>query len=100
MLDGQGAFIQRSTLVRRLYLVITAQCNLRCAYCYENAKRDLRMPWDVLKAGMDLASVEGPFCTDVFFSGGEPLLEFGLMRRAVGYAKKNDPQKYTFDTRS
>lgn len=96
MLDGLGVFIQRSTPVRYLYLVLTAQCNLRCAYCYENAKRDLRMPWDVLKAGMDLASVERTLCTDVFFSGGEPLLEFGLIRRAVRYARKIDPQKTHF----
>jgi len=46
------------------------------------------MEWDVLRSGMDLAfSTESSEIT-IVFSGGEPLLEFGLLRQAVDYAEK------------
>jgi uncharacterized protein len=72
--------------VECLFLVLTAQCNLSCSYCYQNARKDRRLEWDALKAGMDLAfSSESPELTLVF-SGGEPLIELDLIHKALEHA--------------
>src|SRR4029079_15559485 len=39
--------------LKTLELVLTSQCNLRCGYCFENAKQDGRMSWEVAKASLD-----------------------------------------------
>jgi uncharacterized protein len=72
-------------------LVVTAQCNLRCSYCYQNSKKPLKMQWDTLKAGICLALGEATPVTQLMFSGGEPLLEFELIRKAVEYAESSRP---------
>ncbi len=72
--------------MNRVLLVLTAQCNLHCAYCFQNARKPLRMQWETLKAGVDLAA-GGKSGTTLIFSGGEPLLEFEHLRRVVDYAE-------------
>lgn len=79
--------------VHCLYLAITAQCNLKCRYCYQNVRSGRRLEWESLRAGIDLVLKENPYRTDVLFSGGEPLLEFELVRRCVEYAERLDPEK-------
>ena len=70
-----------------LSVVLTATCNLRCAYCYQNAKQPARMSWETLKAALGLLSgAQGPEVR-LLFTGGEPLLEFGLLRRAVDHVE-------------
>jgi sulfatase maturation enzyme AslB (radical SAM superfamily) len=68
-----------------LELILTAACNLRCSYCYQNAKQNRHIEWDVVRAALDrlLASK----CNDVtvLFIGGEPLLEFPTLVRATAY---------------
>ena len=68
-----------------LELILTAACNLRCSYCYQNAKQNRHIEWDVVRAALDrlLAST----CSDVtvVFIGGEPLLEFPTLVRATDY---------------
>ncbi|UCF78049.1 MAG: radical SAM protein [Candidatus Eiseniibacteriota bacterium] len=77
-----------------LSLILTAQCNQRCAYCYQNAKKPLSMSWEVLKASLDMALEADSEKLDLVFLGGEPLLEFPAIRRAVRYvAKKCPPEK-------
>ncbi|HTY64329.1 MAG TPA: radical SAM protein [Acidobacteriota bacterium] len=73
-----------------LSLIITAQCNLHCSYCYQNAKNAHRAGWDVVRAGIDLVFGEGLSQVELMFLGGEPLLEFNLLRRAVSYAEALD----------
>ena len=66
-----------------LAVVLTASCNLRCAYCYQNAKRGQAASWETVCAALDLVrGVRGPDVR-LLFTGGEPLLEFDLLRRAV-----------------
>ena len=75
--------------LQTLELILTSQCNLRCGYCFENAKQDGRMSWDVARASLDavLASPEkDPY---ILLFGGEPTLEFEMIRRAVRYAEAN-----------
>jgi len=68
-----------------LDLILTAACNLRCTYCYQNAKKNRRMSWSVAQRALDalLASEEDVLAINFF--GGEPMTEFDLIRRSVQY---------------
>ncbi len=73
--------------MKRVLLVLTSECNLKCSYCFQDATRPLRMHSDVLQAGVELAFSGTTPRTNLIFSGGEPLLEFEQVRTAVKYAK-------------
>jgi len=68
-------------------LILTAQCNLRCSYCYQNAKGARSMSWDTLQASIDLALQSPSPRVELTFTGGEPLLELELIRRGVAHAQ-------------
>jgi sulfatase maturation enzyme AslB (radical SAM superfamily) len=74
-----------------LILILTAQCNSRCSYCYQTAKTDRSMDWETLRAAMDLALRSESRNIKLIFLGGEPLLEFAGIRRAVQYVQQNIP---------
>jgi sulfatase maturation enzyme AslB (radical SAM superfamily) len=71
-----------------LEVILTASCNLRCGYCYQNEKKERRMSWDTLRAALDLLLASASREVSVLFLGGEPLLEFGLIRQAVAYVRE------------
>jgi uncharacterized protein len=71
--------------------VLTANCNLACAYCYQNTKRPRRMSWSTLKCAIDLLLGSDRDEVALIFYGGEPLLEFELIRRALGYVESARP---------
>ncbi|HJQ99943.1 MAG TPA: radical SAM protein [Candidatus Polarisedimenticolaceae bacterium] len=75
--------------IKTLDLVLTSRCNLKCSYCFENDKKDLRMTWEIARAGMDRALASPRDEVDLVFFGGEPTLEFPLLRRCVAYAREN-----------
>jgi sulfatase maturation enzyme AslB (radical SAM superfamily) len=77
--------------LRMLTLALTGECNLRCRYCYQNAKSGVRMPWTALKAAVDRVLESTSPRVDVIFAGGEPLLAFDLIERAVGYLEHRRP---------
>ncbi|HVO76775.1 MAG TPA: radical SAM protein [Candidatus Bathyarchaeia archaeon] len=77
--------------IRTLVAVLTAQCNLRCSYCYQNAKNPRSMPWETLRASIDLILHSRSKNVYLYFTGGEPLLEFAMLRRAVEYVEANRP---------
>ena len=70
----------------RLTLVLTNRCNMNCSYCYQRAREPASMSWDAARAGVDLALSMPGRVVELTFYGGEPLLEFELIRRAVEYA--------------
>lgn len=73
--------------MRSLEVVLTASCNLRCRYCFQDRRPRGRMEWPVLRAAVDrLLASRGPRPTLAFY-GGEPLLAFDLVRRAVEHAR-------------
>ena len=74
--------------VRGVHVVLTAACNLRCAYCYQNAKAKQAMDWRTLRRAVDLLLSSKQREARLTFYGGEPLLRFDLVRRAVEYARK------------
>lgn len=80
--------------VSSIYLNVAQTCNLRCSYCYSKdgsygSKKPFMDEGEAykvidyfagrLKDGSDL---------EIRFFGGEPLLNFGLIEKVVGYAEK------------
>jgi uncharacterized protein len=72
----------------------TTNCNLRCVYCYASAGiKNYRMGWETAKAAVDVIftnakKVGAKGCIIGFHGGGEPALEWGLIRRTVEYAEE------------
>jgi sulfatase maturation enzyme AslB (radical SAM superfamily) len=77
--------------VEVLEVILTAGCNLRCAYCYQNDKKPRSMSWDTLREALDLLLRSSSKRVEVLFLGGEPLLEFPLVRQAVEYVDRIQP---------
>lgn len=71
--------------LRSLRLVLTAQCNLRCGYCYQTDKKNRRVDWEVVRTALDRLLASRQASVEVLFIGGEPLLEFPTIERAVAY---------------
>ena len=93
--------------LNHLILQVTQQCNLRCTYCqfsgnyYERYREHTSrsMSWDTAKTAIDFylaRSRELPDITIGFF-GGEPLLEFELIKKCVDYVSTQiEGRKATF----
>jgi uncharacterized protein len=90
----------------QVVLNITEDCNLRCKYCYlsepylytrnrtknkmsvEVGKKAIDFFFDLLKP----AAIRNPYKhIAVTFYGGEPFLEFNVLKELVTYAKKHTP---------
>lgn len=88
---------------RRLQLFLAQACNLACKYCYaenngSNAKHTL-MTWDVAKRSVDYLVKKSGNRKDlqVTFFGGEPLLNFKVLKKVVRYCEDISKQaKKTF----
>lgn len=79
-------------------LQITQNCNLRCSYCiYSEMKNKKQRSHSTKKMSFEMAKKTVDFLLEhsidndsvsVGFYGGEPLLEFDLIKKVVRYAKK------------
>lgn len=74
--------------LEHLELILTAQCNLRCSYCYQNVRPVGSMAWATLRVALDTLLASRRPELSVLFHGGEPLLEFDSIRRAVAYVRR------------
>ncbi|KPK74107.1 MAG: hypothetical protein AMJ79_14735 [Phycisphaerae bacterium SM23_30] len=91
---------------RRLQLFLAQKCNLACRYCYaENSGSNARnklMGWDVAKSAVDYLvkrSGERENLRVTFF-GGEPLLNYKVLRRVVVYCdelSQRTGKKFSFE---
>ena len=81
----------------QLTLQVTQQCNLRCAYCaysgiYEGNRTHSKkhMDWDTAKKAIDFFFERNSETQRavVGFYGGEPLLEFDLIKKCVQYVNE------------
>jgi sulfatase maturation enzyme AslB (radical SAM superfamily) len=81
--------------LRSLTVIVTSDCNLRCAYCYQNRKRQQRLRWSVLRPALDLLLESRRKTVQLQFTGGEPLLAFLLVRRAMRYVRAHKPDRLT-----
>jgi sulfatase maturation enzyme AslB (radical SAM superfamily) len=79
--------------VQALQLVLTAQCNLRCSYCYQTDKKNRQMDWSIARAAIDRLLASRRSEVEVLFIGGEPLSEFSTIVRSVEYiAERKRPE--------
>lgn len=79
--------------VNHIILQVTQGCNLRCAYCaysghYEHREHtQKRMNWKMAKDAIDFLLNHSSSSDDLIlgFYGGEPLLEFDLIKKCIYY---------------
>ena len=79
--------------LRSLDAILTAACNLRCSYCYQNVKTGRPMDWATLRRCVSLLLSSSSNDVQLTFYGGEPLLEFPMIRRAVAFAETRKPRR-------
>jgi len=84
--------------MKAMCLHIAHDCNLRCKYCFAEkgsygGKRSL-MSYDVAKKAIDylLANSGSKKNLEVDFFGGEPLLNFEVIKQVVAYTKEKEKQ--------
>ncbi len=70
-----------------LECTLTTACNLACIYCHQGEHQPRLMSWAVLKAGIDRLPVSEAEERTLALTGGEPLVEWSLVRRAIEYAR-------------
>lgn len=75
-------------------LTLTQRCNLHCSYCFEANKSLKRMDFETAKKIMDEALNDDRFEEyEIDFFGGEPFLEFELIKKVLAYVVENFPHK-------
>lgn len=96
--DYIGTLQKRPVVVKALCLHIAHDCNLGCRYCfaeegtYHGKERSL-MPFEVGKAALDflIRSSGARRNLEVDFFGGEPTLNFDVVKRLVAYGREQEP---------
>ena len=76
-----------------LTLNLTSQCNLRCTYCYEKLSgKPVVLEAETARVALDEVPAAATMPLEaVHFFGGEPLLEFGLMRQIIHVCRTKHP---------
>jgi uncharacterized protein len=64
---------------------------MRCGYCYQSAKRPRGAAWSTIRTSLDFVLGCNRRDLGIGFTGGEPLLVFPLMRRAVAHVERTRP---------
>ena len=93
--DMSKYYIENS--IRHLILQVTQNCNLRCEYCiysgeYRNRTHsEKQMPFNVAKKAIDyyVNHSRDNESLSIGFYGGEPCMNFKLIKQCVEYVKKN-----------
>jgi len=86
----------RVSKINALRVIVTEKCNMKCNYCFvrnQPIKKAQTISIKSLINGIDfLSSLNKNETIELQFFGGEPLLEFELIKKAVTYAEqlKND----------
>lgn len=84
----------------QLILELTEKCNLRCRYCIYNENYEQfrnfdydDMSWDIAKKGLDYAYEHSGTKISITFYGGEPLVNFNILKQSIEYSLKNFTDK-------
>ena len=87
---------------KTIMLMLTEHCNLNCRYCYEKNKSLKTMTY---KTAVDILTTElkmddGFEQCEIQFFGGEPFIEFDLIKKICDFLWKNkwDKRFYCFAT--
>lgn len=89
-------FEKRPVAVKALCLHIAHDCNLKCRYCFaeegEYHGRRALMPFEVGKAALDflIANSGSRRNLEVDFFGGEPTLNFQVVKELVAYGREQE----------
>lgn len=93
------AFINREPVVKALCLNVAHDCNLKCRYCFAKqgdfgGKSEL-MPLEVGKRAIDyiIEHSGSRRNLDVDFFGGEPLMNWDVVKELVKYGREKDKGK-------
>lgn len=81
-----------------LTLCLTHNCNLRCRYCYAGRKYAHSMSRETAEKALDIALGEAQRTDrnlDISFFGGEPLLEWTLLRHCCTYIQQKTERSDT-----
>ncbi|MBQ8137374.1 MAG: thioether cross-link-forming SCIFF peptide maturase, partial [Clostridia bacterium] len=97
--DMAGALKERSgNIVKALCLHVAHTCNLNCSYCFASqgkyhGERAL-MSFEVGKQALDflIANSGSRRNLEVDFFGGEPLMNFDVVKRLVAYAREREKE--------
>lgn len=96
-----------SANAKTLIIELTEQCNLRCSYCvfddnYENERShsSKKISIDLAKKSIDDFLTRTSDEAYIIFYGGEPLLEFKIIKELTDYAKNrlDSSVKFSFTT--
>lgn len=105
------AFMQESGMLWELILNVTENCNMRCKYCfmseeyeYTRNRTSRMMDFETAKKAMDIffskqekvKKVNPGKIVAITFYGGEPLMNYSLIKKCVEYTKKKCPLGYRF----
>lgn len=76
---------------KTIILILTNTCNLKCSYCYEHHKTMRRMSLSVAKSIIDkeFTAEDGTEQIKLEFFGGEPFIEFELIKEIYAYIECN-----------
>jgi uncharacterized protein len=86
--------IQRKTVldapITSIGLDLTNDCTLKCDYCFRGEKNKQKLSWQVGTKAIDLLIrySQSQKSLKVSLFGGEPLMEFGLIKKLVPYAEQ------------
>ncbi len=82
----------QNSLIQQVIFELTEQCNLRCKYCIYGEENERfrnfsgrNMSWEIAKKGLDYVFAHSGDEISVTFYGGEPLLQFPLMKQCMDY---------------
>lgn len=83
---------------RTVTITLTQSCNLSCTYCYERHKSQKRMSLDIAKQIVDqeLSVLDDDMALEFDLFGGEPFLEFPLIKELTEYICRTKGNKNCF----
>lgn len=81
---------RQRTLPYLFVLTTSNSCNLACKYCYASSRNEnnLFMPLSIMQRTIDVAVTMPHKLIGIEFHGGEPLLQFGDIQKAILYGEK------------
>ena len=97
---AQYADMMRGAPIKSMCLNVAHDCNLRCEYCFA-AKGDfgrgrMLMPLNVAKKSIDflIANSGDRYNLELDFFGGEPLMNFDVVKETVRYARSLEKEHH------
>ena len=96
----KAASMQQQALVKALCLHVSHDCNLRCKYCFASTGdfgtgHRMTMDFETAKRAIDFVIAKSGHRRniEVDFFGGEPLMNFKVVKQTVDYARSIEKEK-------